>query len=64
MGYRVLTFHVQQANDSSGEARDGEGKVNFVFNLGTTQPLYAFRRHSFSTLRSKCSNREECQCMT
>jgi hypothetical protein len=32
-GYRVLTFLVQESNDSSGEVRYGEGKINFLFSF-------------------------------
>ena len=32
-GYRSLTFHVQQSNDSSAETRAGEGGINFLLSF-------------------------------
>jgi hypothetical protein len=32
-GYRSLTFHVQQSNNSRGETRAGEGRINFLLSF-------------------------------
>jgi hypothetical protein len=33
MVYRILTFNVQELNDSSAETRAGEGRINFLLSF-------------------------------
>jgi len=48
IGYRILTFHVQQSNHNSGETRDGEGRINLLFSFSycdrRARPLPPFLR--------------------
>ena len=32
-GYRIVTFHVQHSNDTKGETRTGEGRINFLLSF-------------------------------